>query len=121
MKKISAKKNELIAGLVLLTTLLLGTASKINIHAIEQNYHRPSAAKITSQDIPIGEILLQDAFNRANANALGAPWVEGNEATTEYINSQGRKVGPGYIELNNNALAFHYNNHSQKGALDNTS
>jgi hypothetical protein len=89
----------------------------LNIQTSDQSPSQ-NLVEITAYNIPSEEILLQDAFNRAGANALGAPWTEGNEATAEYINSKGRKVGPGYIELNNNALAFHYNNHSQKVALD---
>lgn len=60
------------------------------------------------------EVLLQDDFNRANAAALGSPWVEAGEVFNEYIRPDGIFMGTSFIELDNAALAFHYRTHSQR-------
>lgn len=45
-------------------------------------------------------VLFEDDFNRPDSSSLGAPWTEANETTPGQ--------DPGFIELNGNALAFHY-------------
>lgn len=114
---ITKARRFLVIGLLVLAATLLGLATNQNNQTIAQQCQL-NPTEITNQDILPGEKLLQDDFYRANADTLGSPWVEENEVTTEYINPQGKEVGPGYIELNNGALAFHYNNHSQKTLLD---
>lgn len=107
-------KRVLFLTLLLLAAIsLLGLTTQNDIQNVDQKYWT-KWTEVTIQNIPPGEKLLQDDFNRSDGDGLGLPWVEGNEATSEYTNPQGRKVGPGYIELYNSALAFHYNNHSQK-------
>ena len=60
------------------------------------------------------EILLQDDFDRPDTPALGTPWTEENETMSEFTDPTGWKIGPGFIELNDGALTFHYTTHSQK-------
>lgn len=60
------------------------------------------------------QVLLEDHFNRPDSPSLGAPWTEQNERTSEFTAPNGDLIGPGFIELNNGALGFHYTTHSQR-------
>jgi hypothetical protein len=60
------------------------------------------------------EVLFQDNFNRADSDSLGAPWTEVYEVIAEYYNPTPERpghpyVGPGYIELQDQKLVYHYN------------
>ncbi len=60
------------------------------------------------------QVLLMDDFNRANTPILGTPWIEANESTvfTEFTQTSPtffeRVIGPGFIEITENKLGFHY-------------
>ena len=45
-------------------------------------------------------VLFEDDFDRPDSSSLGAPWAEANETIPE--------LDPGFVELDGNALAFHY-------------
>jgi hypothetical protein len=60
------------------------------------------------------QVLLEDHFNRPDSPSLGAPWTEQGEFTSEFTLPNGRLIGPGFIEINNGTLAFHFITHSQR-------
>src|SRR5262245_56557334 len=57
------------------------------------------------------QTLFRDDFNRPSSSALGSPWTESAELTSD-IYTAGRYVGPGYIEVESNTMAFHFTTHS---------
>jgi hypothetical protein len=54
-------------------------------------------------------VLLQDDFNRADSPDVGSPWMEENEGSTETCCTEsGLLMLPGYTEIREGALTFHY-------------
>src|SRR4051812_15408569 len=62
----------------------------------------------------VGAPLFEDDFNRSDSSSLGQPWVENSETTAE-LTVDGQPIGPGYIELADNALTVTYVAHSGRG------
>lgn len=58
------------------------------------------------------QVLLEDHFNRPDSPSLGAPWTEQGEFTSEFTLPNGAQIGPGFIEINNGTLGFHFITHS---------
>lgn len=54
------------------------------------------------------DTLFTDDFNRENSPQVGNEWVEVHESTTTITLSSGNKVFPGFTEIDNNSLGFHY-------------
>ena len=60
-------------------------------------------------------IIFADDFNRADSAVVGGAWTEQHEVLSHFVLPGGTNVDPGYLEINNNALAFHYVRQSPAG------
>lgn len=59
-----------------------------------------------------GTVLFEDNFNRADSLTLGDPWVEGDEGDSyDVITAPRWYLGPGYLEIVDQAYGYHFNKH----------